>query len=299
MPSEAAMPAAGRTAAGWTGAAALLRGHWPLAIGLLALIIPTMIRVAEQSWSTDAGAHGPIVLATGIWLLTRGDWAPDMAGRDRFALPAIAATAIVALPIYVFGRAYDFISLEAGAVYLALLLSGIATLGPMALWRNAFPFVYLGFLVPPPGWAVDQLTAPLQHLISMMATDLLSALGYPIMRSGVSLYIAQYQLLVEQACSGMNSLIGLTAITLFYIYVLHRASWRYSLLLVALILPVAVLANFIRVIVLVLLTYYYGDAVAQGFLHSSAGIMLFAMALAIMIAIDATLRRFVMREKPA
>ena len=297
MHSEGAVPA-GRSPDLLNGLVALFRSHWPLAIGVLALAAPTLVRVGEQSWSTEAGAHGPIVLATGIWLLMQGQWDADIAGRARFGTLAAAALALIALPIYIFGRAYDFLSLEAGAVYLAFLLLGVAVFGPATLWRNAFPLLYLAFLVPPPGWAIDQLTAPLQHLISMTATELLSALGYPVSRSGVSMYIAQYQLLVEQACSGMNSLIGLTAITLFYIYVLHRASWRYALLLVALILPVAVLANFIRVLVLVLLTYYYGDAVAQGFLHSSAGIVLFAGALMIMIGIDAALRRL-LKRRPA
>lgn len=298
MTSKAAITPPHR-GAGWDRATAMLRDHWPLFIGIAALTIPTLIRMAQQSWSTDAGAHAPIVLATGIWLLSRGDWREDAAGRERFGTLAIAALALVALPIYIFGRAYDFLSLEAGAVYLALLLLGVAARGPGAMWRNAFPLIYMAFLIPLPGWLIDQLTSPLQHLISYVATELLAGLGYPIVRSGVAINIAQYQLLVEQACSGMNSLIGLTSITLFYIYVLHRASWRYALLLVALILPVAILANFIRVVILILLTYYYGDAVAQGFLHNSAGIALFATALLMMIAIDASLRGFFLRRKAA
>ncbi len=298
MTSEATIASPPRPV-GWDAAAGLLRRHWPLVIGLAALVVPSLIRLAEQSWSTEAGAHAPIVLATGIWLLTRGSWAADPAGQAKWGGWAIAALALIALPIYIFGRAYDFLSLEAGAVYLAVLLAGIAMVGPATLWRNAFPLFYLAFLIPIPGWIIDQVTAPLQHLISWSATELLAALGYPVSRSGVSIFIAQYQLLVEQACSGMNSLIGLTAITLFYIYVLHRASWRYALLLVALILPVAVVANFIRVLILILLTYYYGDAVAQGFLHNSAGILLFATALMMMILLDATLRRFVARRRAA
>src|SRR5690606_3539783 len=125
-------------------------------------------------------------------------------------------------------------------------------------------------------------TMPLQEFISYAATEILYVFGYPIARSGVALTIGPYALLVEQACSGMNSLIGLIAITLFYIYILHKASWRYAALLVVLIIPVAIFVNFLRVVTLILLTHYFGDAVAQGFLHNSAGIMLFAVALAIM-----------------
>ena len=106
------------------------------------------------------------------------------------------------------------------------------------------------------------------------------------MREGVTLYVAQYQLLVEDACAGLNSLISLTAISLFYIYILHNASWRYALFLMLWIVPVALLANLVRVIILVLLTYHFGNAAAQGFLHSTAGLVMFATALLGIFLVD-------------
>src|SRR3546814_17881796 len=83
--------------------------------------------------------------------------------------------------------------------------------------------------------------------------------------------------------------------TLFPYTTLFRS--RYSLLLASLIVPIAVLANMVRITLLVLLTYYFGDAVAQGFLHSTAGFLLFALALALIFAADALLGRlFQLRE---
>src|SRR3546814_11094451 len=68
-------------------------------------------------------------------------------------------------------------------------------------------------------------------------------------------------------------------------------------LLASLIVPIAVLANMVGITLLVLLTYYFGDAVAQGFLHSTAGFLLFALALALIFAADALLGRlFQLRE---
>ena len=86
---------------------------------------------------------------------------------------------------------------------------------------------------------LDSITQPLKLLVSDITTWLLSAAGYPITQVGVTIYIAQYQLLVEDACAGLNSLISLTAVGLFYIYLMHNASWRYSALLLALLLPIA------------------------------------------------------------
>src|SRR3546814_18030477 len=97
-------------------------------------------------------------------------------------------------------------------------------------------------------------------LVSAISADFMRGLGIPVYREGVTLYIAQYQLLVEDACAGMNSLIGLLSISMFYIYVLRGAGWRYSLLLASLIVPIAVLDNMVRITLLVLLTYRSEEA---------------------------------------
>jgi exosortase len=152
--------------------------------------------------------------------------------------------------------------------------------------KHWFPLFYLVFAIPPPGYLVTELTAPLKQFVSYVATSGLHAVGFPVEREGVVIIIAQYQLLVEDACSGMNSLIGLTAISLMYIYLMHGSSWRYSLLLLCFVIPIAIVANVIRIVILVLLTYYFGDRVAQSFLHMAAGIVLFSTALLLVFGVD-------------
>src|SRR6202012_940274 len=150
--------------------------------------------------------------------------------------------------------------------------------GAGVLARHWFPFLYLAFAVPPPGYAVDALTAPLKLFVSQAATGIVALAGLPVAREGVVIYVAQYQLLVEDACSGMNSIFGLLAIGLFYIYLVRGSLLRYSILLAVLMIPIAVAANIVRVIIVILLTYYFGDEVGQGFLHFAAGISLFVIA---------------------
>lgn len=292
MPSEAVLdgsPPQPRAPQGSVIASVL--AHWPLALVCLAFLVPTIIRLAKDSWTLEIGAHGPIVLATGLWLLSRCDWTRSPEDTSETGRNAAWLGIAVSLACYVFGRAYDFLVLEAAAVYFALIGVLVLVVGPRAVLRNAFPLFYLAFLIPPPGWVIDLITAPLQHFISYVATETMRAFGYPVLRSGVAIEVAQYRLLVEQACSGMNSIVGLTAVTLFYIYLLHGSSWRYALVLIALILPIAVFVNFLRVMTLILVTYHYGDGVAQGVFHNTAGVALFAVALALMFAIDAGLRK--------
>jgi len=262
----------------------LLRS-WPLVLAFAVLAVPTAITLGEQVWSRESGAHGPIVLATGIWLLWRkADELRENAKPGGGWITALGLA--ISLPLYAFGRAYDFISIEAAGLYgvgLSMLYAAIGFRAMLSIW---FPLLYLGFIVPPPGWVIDSITAPLKLFVSYVTTAGLQAVGIPVFREGVTLTVDQYQMLVEDACSGMNSMTGLIAISLFYIYLLRGASWKYSLMLVLLVVPIAIVANIIRVSILVLLTYFFGDAVAQGFLHTAAGLVLFASALILVFLVD-------------
>lgn len=268
-------------------------------MGLLALAIPTFIRLAQQSWSTEAGVHGPIVLATGIWLVTQRRKEIEQLSRPGSPL----LTALLLIPVlllYIFGRAFDYLAVEVGSLFLALIVIGYLLTGPTVMRILWFPVVYFAFMIPVPGWVIDGVTAPLKTFASWASTGLLAHAGFPIVREGVTIFIAQYQLLVEDACSGLNSLISLTSISLFYIYILHNANWRYSLFMALWIIPVAIFANIIRIIALVLITYYFGDAAAQGFLHSTAGLLLFVTALLGIFLIDSLMspvRRLLSRER--
>ncbi|MEN9289522.1 MAG: exosortase V [Sphingomonadaceae bacterium] len=258
---------------------------WLMVLGLCALVGPTLVSLAQQYWSRENGVHGPIVLATGLWLLWRAR--AVLVQLQQPGHPLIGGGLIaVMLPLYVFGRAFDFLSLEVAALLGVLGSVFYLYFGRHAVRHIWFPLVYLGFLVPPPGWLIDAVTAGLKSFVSIVSTQLLALAGYPVARIGVTLYVAQFQLLVEDACSGMNSLVSLTSVSLFYIYLLHASSWRYALFLTCWILPIAILANIFRVLVLVLITYYWGNEAAQGFLHNSAGLAMFVAALLGIFAID-------------
>lgn len=245
-----------------------------------------MLTVARFSWSTEQGGHGPLVLATGLWLLWREMprvWPLRQPGASSLA----ALLLVPCLLLYVVAHITGIIEIEGFALYGALLVAAYALLGGTVLRELWFPLFYLGFIFPPPDQAVAVITQPLKIGISAQAVNLLYALGYPIGSSGVSIQIAQYDLLVAAACAGLNSIISLTAICLFYIYVRHQANWRYAALLMLTIIPIAIFANFIRVILLILITYYFGDAAAQGFAHDFAGLVMFLVSVLTIFAIDA------------
>ena len=266
-----------------------------LAAGLAAVAVPTMTFVARVSWSTEAGAHGPIVLFTGLWLL----WRLWPEARPFVAPPrtaAVVAALAVTLPLYLVSRIAQIVEVQGYLMYAVVLAAAYAMIGLPAMRRLWFPLLYLAFMFPLPDTLVAALTGSLKIMISHAAVALLYQFGYPIGSAGVSIQVGQFQLLVAAACSGLNSIVALTAISLFYVYMRHQANWRYALLLTAFILPVAIFTNFIRVLILILLTYHAGDDAAQGFLHNFAGLTMFTVALLTIFALDSAIepvwRRF-------
>jgi exosortase len=269
--------------------------RWPLAIGLVALILPTLIVLARENWTTEAGIQGPIILATGLWLffsqkdVIREHHRP---GSLAVALPV----GLIAALAYIAGQALGFLVVQVAATILICEVIFYLFYGAEVCRRLWFALLYLYFVAPLPGWFQDRLTGSLKEWVSASVTQILSAAGMPVVREGVVMYVAQYQLLVEDACSGLNSLTSLFAIGLFYVYILHQATVRYALLLAALILPIAIFANMVRVIILVLLTYFIGDEAAQGYLHNTAGMLTFITALLTIMLIDSVLQRFMVKR---
>lgn len=273
-------------------------GWLPYVVGLILMAVPAIANLGQQTWSTEAGTHGPIVLTTGLWLLHYNGLRLKDAGTSASDWRITALLLGLSLVLYTFGRAFDFISLEVAGLYGAFISLLYRLFGWPVLRQQAFPLVYLAFVIPPPGWVMARITAPLQTFISWSAEHIMGLFGYPVARQGVMLTVERYQLLVEDACAGLNSLTGLIAVSLLYIFLMHRASLRYSLMLVLVIIPVAILVNLLRVLTLIFITYHFGDAAAQGFMHATTGLVLFALAVLMIFGIDRLLIRFSGRRAP-
>jgi exosortase len=254
-------------------------------LGGIAISLPTLHYIATQNWATEQGSHGPLVLASGLWLLFR--MLPEAKTVASCPSSWLALTAVfVCAAFLVLFRLAAVIELEVYALYGLYIALLYAFLGWRALTRLWFPLLYLAFAVPIPESLVALATNPLKLWISQSAVSLLYLANYPIANSGVVIYIGQYQLLVAAACAGLNSLITLSALTLFYVYLSHKSEWKYMLLLIAAVIPIAIFANFVRVLTLILLTIHVGEAAAQGFLHNFAGMTTFAVSLLSIYLLD-------------
>jgi exosortase len=257
-------------------------------IGIAALVVPTLISLGRDYWSTDNGVHGPLILVSGAWLIWREreiiQYRPgSISGWWMVAgLPPL-------LLLYAYGRLFSVLVVESGALYAILILLGFYYWGAGVMRRLWFAILYLGFLVRPPSTMVAELTQPLKIWLSDTSVSILHGFGYEVGNTGVAIQIAQYELLVQQACAGVGSIFSLLAIGLLYLHLTYNDSRLRSVVLLLGIVPIAILSNLIRVIAIVLLTYYAGDAVAQSAAHELMGVITFACAILGMFALDGAL----------
>lgn len=268
-----------------------------VAAGFVLLLVPLFWSFSRGTFAAGIQGHEPAIFAVSAFLLYRNR-------RELAALPfkpvplAARLTFGVGLALYVFGRAFD---LRIALVSLVVILAGVLLRyrGVAGLRSSWFTLLFPLFALPLPFEFVLAATGPMKIGVSAVATQLLSWLGYPAGRSGVIMTIGQYQLLITEVCAGLQTMFTLEAMGLLYAsLVSHGSAWRNALLAV-LIVPIAFLANVLRVVVLALVTYYQGDAAGQGFLHGFSGIVLFSVALVLVIATDGLLGRFFPEERKA
>ena len=266
-----------------------------LLAGFALMYVPAYTELARSVWSTDEQGHGPIILLVSVWLFYSHRHA--LASMEPKPMPwtggGILALGLVA---YVLGRSQSFLLLEVGSQIVVLTALLLLFLGRGALRLVWFPLFFLVFMTPFPEALVAAVTGPLKSAVSVVAAELLYKIGYPVSRVGVILNVGQYQLLVADACAGLNSMFTLEALGLLYMNMMKYTSVARNVTLTILVIPIAFVANVVRVMILVLVTYHFGDAAGQGFVHSFAGMVLFLVGLLLVLATDFLLG-FVFKDK--
>jgi exosortase B len=256
-----------------------------LASGFGLLYLPAYWELAHTVWATDEQGHGPIILALSFWLLFVKR--QELAGVQAKPLPMLGWPLLVfALTLYALGRSQDIIMFAMGSQILLLTALILIFLGARALRLIWFPLFFLLFMVPLPEALVAAVTGPLKSAVSAVASNLLYHLGYPVGRAGVIITVGPYQLMVADACAGLNSMFTLEALGMLYMNIMKYTNPLRNIALAVLLIPISFFANIIRVMILVLVTAHFGDAAGQGFVHGFAGMVLFLVALAIMMVVD-------------
>ena len=250
--------------------------------------VPTYLTLAQGAWRTEQEGHGPVIMLMAAWAA----WQQ----RDRLLSIALRPAPVAGWIILVLSlllmavtRSQDLLMVEV-ATQIPVLLGCVLLIGGWPMARIfAFPLAFLVFSLPPPGWLLDAFTVPLKAWVSDIVSNFLCDLGYPVAQNGVMIMIGSYELMVKDACSGMNSIFVLPAFGVFYIYEFVANSPIRTVILILSTIPIAILANFFRVLTLVLGAYYLGIDRIEGLFHDLTGLALWVFALLLFFLLDRVL----------
>jgi exosortase A len=264
-------------------------------IGLLYYRI--LIGLARNWWTDPNYSHGfiiPIFCGWVIWR-ERSRLASVPVKSNWFGLFVIAG-ALAVLVLAVLG-AENFLSRTS----FLILLAGLAI--HFRGWRFfralLFPCVVLFLMIPLPAIIFNQIAFPLQFQASRLASVLLGLAGVPVLREGNIIKLPSLTLDVVQACSGLRSLVSLITMAAIYGYLFERRLWR-RIMLVLVAIPIAVIANGVRIMGSGILGQYWDPVMSEGFFHLFSGWVIFLLSIVMLVLFHAALscfgRRTVVRD---
>lgn len=267
-----------------------------LAVLVGVLFAPTMKGLALEWASSPDSSYG--ALLAGIALLVA--WQRrrliaslvDHQARGHRSGLGLLLVGLLAYVVGIFG-ADVFVTRLSFVIIIAGITWYLA--GGRAARAAAAPIVFLLLAIPLPALIVNAVTLPLQLVASRLAEQLLVVSGVPVFRDGNVLELQSTTLEVAQACSGLRSLISLSAVACLVAWAAER-SWMRRALVVAAALPIAVALNGVRVALTGVACETWGPRMAKGGWHELAGWITFAAAIATLLAFQKLLPRVALRR---
>jgi exosortase len=156
---------------------------------------------------------------------------------------------------------------------MAFLVSLVGCIVAVFGWRMVreliYPLCTLLLMVAPPTFLFSRLTLSLQLLASRLGESCLEALGYSVLREGNILELVGIKLSVEEACSGIRSLMAIIFMCVLYNYFFVRG-WRMKTLILVMAIPIAILGNAVRIVATGIASQY-NPALVSGAAHEAFG----------------------------
>lgn len=182
---------------------------------------------------------------------------------------------VLGLSLYVAGLLFYFNFLS--AISFLVVLGGLALYfwGTKGLQALLFPICFLIFMIPFP--FLDNIGNWLQSLSVHWSAAIIGAMGIPVTITGAEIRLEESTFIIGLPCSGMNTLISLLALATIFGYFLKGHFYKKAALFTGAI-PIAILANLLRIVAILLIANYYGTEAAMRFFHSYSSILLFVVA---------------------
>jgi exosortase len=274
-------------------------GNW-LATVLLAAVFCILffsaLRELLLDWSIDPNYnHGFLIPLISAYLI----WKKRKKLQCMIFQPAFGkgiALLCCAMSLFIVANAGAEWFLTRAAMLLCIIGLVIYFGGKTLFCELWFPLLYLGFMIPLPYVIYYRLTFPLQQLASFSAFHTMQWFGIPSLREGNILHFAGYSLEIIEACSGLRSIMVLMALGALVAYMAVLPS-RLRWLLFLVTIPIAVLANILRLAIIAALGIFWSPEIAKSFLHESSGILVFLCGLFMLLMLAGILQWFNSRKR--
>lgn len=256
-------------------------GQGALLFGLLAVVFgPTWAWAAGIWRESEYYGHGFLVVPISIYFTWRLYQRRPVAGGSTW--PGLVLLS-AGLALHFSGRLLD-VWFPSGFGFVVVLAGLVWWLyGAKTAKHFWFPIAYLVFAVPLERILVLQLAQPLQLGSSAAAAVLLKGAGLPVEHAGTTLRAPDYTFEVAVPCSGLKTAIAMTALSALVGYVLTGAPLARAVVFLAGV-PVALVANAVRIAVVLVLASTISPAVAEGFFHTASGLLVFALGFGGLLA---------------
>ncbi len=265
-------------------------------MGVLFLILysPTF-HMFIYDWNTnDNYSHGflvPFIVAYLVWI-KKEDLRKLQPKPSNLGLGVL----IGGLLIYLIGTigAEWFVKRSSLIIVLAGLI--LYLYGAAHFRTLLFPLIFLIFMVPLPAIIYKTIAFQLQIFVSIISARLIDLAGVAVYRNGNILEVSTGPLAVEEACSGMRSIMALLALSALFAYMMYSSRFKQGILVIA-ALPIAVITNIIRVTSTGILAHHFGREMAEGVLHDSFGWLVFVIAFILLFGLSKLLDRFLPEKR--
>lgn len=249
---------------------------WPVLLALAATFSRHFVWLVEKGWHNEYYGHGFLIPLLTAYLIYRRKAHLATLPREGFVwgLPIIAGG--LGLHLLAIHQDVNFVQ---GFALVTVIFGLVVWLYGRAVGRDLlFPIAFLMFMVPMGRLLVDKFAQPMQLWGAALAGGAAGFMGVPVHVEGTAMMIPDYTLEVAIPCSGLKSAIALTALGALYAYLLLGPLWKRWLVFVA-SLPIALIANGVRLWLTVVLAASIGPKTAEGFFHEVSGLFVFVIAL--------------------
>ena len=254
----------------------------------------SIVLFSQAAWSDGQSSYVLMILPVSLCLLFL-EHRPNMPIRSSWLSGGVLLFCAIAI-----GRWGAVHSSGPGAsgnqsvTMLALITFWIGALllcyGTEAFKALHFPLLFLFLMVPLPAPVLERAIHFLQSGSTEVAYLLFRLFGVPVRQAGFVLFLPGVNIEVAEQCSGIRSSMALLVTSLALSRFYLKSGWSYGIVGIS-VLPLAMFKNGLRVFVLSSLAIYLDPSWLEGSLHRSGGVLFFALALAVVIALIAWLRR--------